>query len=115
IVCVHAHVGPPAPPLPPLSARRECPCPCDTPPAALPPSPPPQTAAALARAPPATDRQKTGQCRRWRSPCRRSAGALGPRRCRGERSLILASPRLLRHLPRTPHSPPARNWCRTTS
>src|SRR6266446_6367292 len=42
MVCAHAHAGPPAPPLPPLSARRGCPCPCDTPPAALPPAPPPE-------------------------------------------------------------------------
>src|SRR4029453_19226655 len=58
MVCAEAHAGPPAPPLPPLSARRGCPCPCDTPPKSLPPAPPPQTALASARAPPATDRQK---------------------------------------------------------
>src|SRR5262249_23940971 len=92
IVGVHAHRGPPTPPRPPLSARRECPCPCDTLPAALPPAPPPQTAAASARVPPATDRQKTGQCRRWRSPCRRSAVAPEPQRCRGSLSSTLASP-----------------------
>src|SRR4029450_1497268 len=102
MVCAHAHASPPAPPCPPLSERRECPCPCDTPPASLPPSPPPQTAAESPRTPPATDRQKTGQCRRWRSPCRRSAGAPWPRRCRGGRSLRLGARQPRRPRPRAP-------------
>src|SRR5262249_26254818 len=104
IVCAHAHARPTAPPCPPLSARRGCPCPCETLPAAPPPAPPLQTAPVSARAPPATDRQKTGQCRRWRSPCRRSAGAPWPRRWRGGRSPTLASPMLCHHHRRTAHS-----------
>src|SRR5215470_6082095 len=109
IVCAHAHASPPAPPFPPLSERRGCPCPCNTLPESLPPSLPLQTDPASARAPPATDRQKTCQCRRWRSPYRRSAVACWPRQCRGGRALTLASPRLFRHLPRAPHSPRERD------
>src|SRR5215475_10188723 len=109
IVCAHAHASPPAPPFPPLFERRECPCPCNTLPESLPPSLPLQTAPASARAPPATDRQKTCQCRRWRSPCRRSAVASWSQQYHGARSPTPASPRLFCHLLRTSHSPRERD------
>src|SRR5262249_41586219 len=107
------HGGPLQLHLSTLSERRGCPCPCNTPPEWLPSSPLHQTAPASALAPPATDRQKTRQCRRCRSPYRRSAVAPGPRRC--GRSPTLASPMLLHQRPRMQHSLRERDWCRESS